>query len=168
MAERRTIVSGRQFHYKGLFNAKELYQLIDTWFADNGFGDRVEVEHMEKVTKTHKQIEIYYQPYKKVSDYAKIEIRLLIKIFDLKKQIVEYEGRKVNINEGDLNIEFDGYVTTDYEGRWVNKPSYFFWRTMMDKFFFKSYSSIPEKQVTDLVQELYNHIRQYLNATKYE
>ena len=168
MAERRTIVSGKVLKYEGLFNAKELFGVIDTWFADNSFADRVEVEHMEKVTKTHKQVEIYYQPYKKVSDYAKIEIRLLISMMDLKKTVVEYEGHKTNINEGSLEIVFDGYLTTDYENRFENSAEFFFWRALMDKFIFKTYTSKDEARIEKYVAELFNHLRQYLNATKYK
>lgn len=164
MAERRTIVSGRVLRYSGTFNAKELYELIDQWFADQGFSGREEIEHMEKITKNHKQVEIFYQPSKKVSDYAKIELRLLITISNLKRRIVELEGRKTNMDEGNLEITFDGYLTTDLEGRYESKPQYYLWRTIVDKFITKTKDSKFEGMITNYIQELYTRLRKYLHG----
>jgi hypothetical protein len=164
MAERRTIVSGRVLRYTGTFSAKELYELIDQWFADQGFSGREEIEHMEKITKNHKQVEIFYQPTKKVSDFAKIELRLLITISELKRRIVELEGRKTNLDEGNLEITFDGYLTTDLEGRFESKPEYYIWRTLVDKFLKKTKNAKYEEMITNYIQELYTHLRKYLRG----
>ena len=166
MAERRTIVSGRVLRYSGTFNAKELYELIDQWFEEQGFSDRDEIEHIEKITKNKKEVEIFYQPTKKVSDYAKIELRLIITISNLVRKVVEINGRSVGANEGDLEITFDGFLTTDFENRSENEPKHFLWRTVVDKFLKRNVSSEFETMISGNIQELYTHLRTYLEISK--
>ena len=166
MPERRAIVSGRVLRHSGLFNAKEMYDLIDQWFADQGFSDRDELEHLEKIYKNRKQVEIFYQPSKKVSDYVKIELRLLITISNLVRKVVELDGRSVGLNEGDLEITFDGYLSTDLEYRYENEPKRVLWQTITDKFFKKTIHSEYETMITNYIGELYTYLRKYLETSK--
>ena len=163
MAERRPVVQNVVVKYSGLFNAKELWRLIENWFAENGYGDRPEIYHDEYVVKGHKDIEIRYQPYRKVSDYLKLEHRLIIKILGLEKKTIEKDGHKIKVDKGDLNIRFDSFLNTDYEGRWENRPEFFFIRTIVDKFVFKTYTGKYEKQLTDQVQQMKTLVEKYLN-----
>ncbi|MFW6231065.1 MAG: hypothetical protein ACOC32_03500 [Nanoarchaeota archaeon] len=164
MAERRAIVQGRVLQYSGEFNLREMFELIDQWFADHGFSGREEVEHMEKITKGHKEVEIFYQPSKKLSSYAKAEIRLLITISNLKRKVVELESRKTNMDEGELELTFDGILSTDYEARYESKPSYFVWRHLFDKFIKKTHSTEHDAKISAYIQELYTHLRRYLTS----
>jgi hypothetical protein len=167
MPERRQVVTGEKIKYTGYFVAKDLWRFIDKWFADNGFGDRIEIYHDEKVTKTHKDIEVKYMPYKKVSDYIKIEHRLIIKIFDLVKKTIEKDGHKIKVDQGSVDIQFDSYITTDYEGRWENRPEFFFLRTIFDKFVFKTYTGKYEGMIAKHVDELKQEIEGFLNIYRY-
>ncbi len=166
MPERRTIVYGRVLKHSGLFNAKEMYDLIDQWFSDQGFSDRDELEHLEKIYKNKKQVEIFYQPSKKVSDYVKIELRLLITISNLVRKVVEIDGRSVGLNEGDLEISFDGYVSTDLENRYENEPRRLLKQAILDKFFRKTLHSEYDAMISNYIQELYTYLRKYLQTTK--
>ncbi|MFP4112710.1 MAG: hypothetical protein ACLFUO_06985 [Candidatus Woesearchaeota archaeon] len=163
MPERRPVVSGIVIKYSGLFNAKELWKLIENWFDENGYSDRPEVYHDEYVVKGHKDIEIRYQPYRKVSDYMKLEHRLIIKILDLEKKTITKDGHKIKVDKADLNIRFDSFLNTDYEGRWENTPGFFFIRTLFDKFVFKTYTGKYEQMLGDQVQEMKTLIEKYLN-----
>lgn len=167
MPERRPVVMKEFLKYSGLFSARDLWKTIDHWFADNGFGDRVELYHDEKVTKTHKDIEVRYMPYKKVSDYVKIEHRMIINIFNLVKKTVEKDGHKLKLDQGDVKIQFDSYIITDYEGRWENRPEFFFIRTLIDKFIFRTYTGKYEAMTKQQVDELKAEIEGFLNIYKY-
>ena len=166
MPERRAIVSGRVLKHSGVFNAKEMYELIDQWFADQGFSDRDEIEHLEKIFKNKKEMEIFYQPSKKVNDYTKVELRLIITISNLVRKVIEIDGRSVGLNEGDLEVTFDGFLSTDIENRFENSPRYFLWRTVVDKFFKKSIESEYEGMITNYIQELYTLLRKYLESPR--
>lgn len=167
MPERRAIVEEKKLHYKGIFSTSEMYELIEAWFADNGFSEREEVEHMEKITKSHKTVEILYYPVKKLSSYSKAEVRMMIEIDNLKRSVVEVDGRKLTMSEGDLTITFDGFLVTDFDGRYdILEPKYFVWRTFFDKLLKKSESSEDEAKVASYVSEIYNHLRDYFRNAK--
>ena len=177
MGERRIVGQGRKLTYSGIFDGKELYRLIKGQLGDIGYDNWVEKEHSEKHTKTHKQVEITYLPWIKISDYIQLQIRIDITYKNLKDITVDYKGKKLKTQEGDLELFFRGYLVTDYEGNWEKKESkysilksvsnYFFIRTIMDKFIFKTYYSKYEKLVNDQIKDVYNNVREYLNTTKH-
>ncbi len=168
MAERTFVVSGKTLHFKGLFNMKEMFQTIEQWYADNGYSDMLETEHMEKVLHNKKIVEIVYQPTKKLSEFAKVELRLFIKIDNLTRQLVEFEGHKLTVNDGSVEFVIDAILTTDLEYRTQNKPLFFFPEILVDKFFFKTMDTKKNKLIQNDAHSLYTYMRQYLYATNYK
>ncbi len=166
MAERELIVDHARLNYEGLFDASELYALIDAWFRDKRY-DKKELKNAEKVRPEGKYVELELMPWKKISDYHKHEIKIRMIMNDLKEVEVEKDGRKVKLNQGLVQFVFDGYLTTDYENRWENKPYYFFMRTLFDKFFFKSYTSKYKQLLLDDVNDLMTQIKAFLNLYRY-
>ncbi len=166
MPERRAIVEEKKLKHSGVFSASELYEIIERWFADNGFSDREEIEHMEKIQKSHKTVEVLYRPVKTLSSYSKAELRILIEMGNLKRTVVDTEGKKVTMSDGDLTITFDGFLVTDFEGRYdVLEPRRFFWKTIFDKLLKKTESAEDEGKIAGYVSELYNHVRDYLKSS---
>lgn len=166
MSERELIVDHLRLQYEGLFDATELYALIDHYFRDKGF-DKRDLKNIEKVRPEGKYIEIEMMPWKKTTDYFKEEIKLRIIMEKLREVEVEKDGRKIRLNQGKLSIVFDGYFTTDYEHRWEGKPTYFFIRTLFDKFFFKPYTEKYKGQLVNDVNELHTMIRSFLNLYRF-
>lgn len=165
MAERRIIVDNLKLSYNGLFNATELYQLIDNWLREKGY-DKREIRNQEHVTKEGKYVELEMQPWKKITDYANTLIRVEIKIFKLTEVTIQSNGKKIRMNKGRLNIRFDGYLETDYEHRWEQRPIYFFIRTLFDKFVYASYTHQFENEIAENVNQLYDVVRGFLNLYK--
>lgn len=167
MSERRIAVPERVLSYSGYFDGKELYKLIRSWVSDRGYDDWIEREHSEKHVKGKKQVEITYLPMMKISDYIQLQLGIDITYMNVQKTTVEYKGKKVKVDEGDVEIAFTGYIVSDYEDRWENKPNYFFIRTIMDKFVFRVYNAKYEQMLSEHIKELFNDIREYLNTTKH-
>lgn len=166
MAERRKVVDERILGYSGIFDGKKLYQLIREFVADRGYDDHVEREHTEKNTKDTRQVEIDYMPKYKVSDYVELHMNLFITYMNLKKTTVEYKGKKVHLDEGEVRISFTGNLLSDYWGRWEERQHYFFIRTIMEKFIFKFIYDADIKHIKKDIDDLYNYVREYLNTTK--
>lgn len=166
MAERELIVDHLRVEYEGLFDATELYRLIDLFFRDKGY-DKRDLKNIEKVRPEGKYVEIELMPWKKTTDYFKNEIKIRIIMQNLKEVEVEKDGRKIRLNQGKLNIVFDGYFTTDYEHRWEQKPSYFFIRTLFDKFFFSSYTDKYKGVLVHDTNTLITDIKTFLNLYRY-
>ena len=59
-------------------------------------------------------------------------------------KIVYKEGVKIKINQGKVMMIFDGYLVSDYEGKWKGKPLIYFLRTIFDKYVFRRYFAKAE------------------------
>ncbi len=166
MAEMNLIVENVSVSYSGLFDIGEFYKVIDDWFKLKGY-DKVIIKHKEYSTETGKNIEILMAPYKKVTDYIKNLVKIWIGINNLRTVEVKKDGKKVKVNKGDIIIIFDGYLETDYEHRWEQKPLFFFMRVLIDKFVNKSELDKYGKELVKDINEFHNEIRSFLGLHKY-
>jgi hypothetical protein len=166
MAERRLVVDHMKLSYEGLFNIHELFTLIDHWFREKGF-DKREVRNQEHIRPDGKYIEVELQPWKKITDYARHVIKVNMVMLRVKEVIVEQGGRRYKMQNGKINMTFDGYLDTDYEDRWEQKPFYFFLRTLFDKFVYRTYSAEFEDLLVENVTQLIQAIKSFLNLYRY-
>ena len=166
MAEREICVDKMRLSYEGLFKVTELYKLIDGWLRQKGY-DKREKRMSESVTKNGKFIEWEMEPWKKITDYAKIVIRLRVILTDIKEIDVEVDKMKVKTNQGKADFIFDGILETDYENRWENKPLFFFLRTLFDKYIYKPYTAGYQSNCLDYVNDLHSRIKAFLNLYRY-
>lgn len=166
MAERQIIVDHMRLGYEGLFDVTQLYTMINEWFREKGY-DKKEKKNLESVTPTGKYIELELEPWKKITDYAKFVIKLRILMKDIKEVEIMRDGIKAKINQGSITIVFDGYLETDYENRWEQKPTFFFLRTLFDKFVFKPYTERFKARLIDEVNQLHTNVKAFLNLYRY-
>ena len=162
MAERETVINKLRLTYEGLFDAKGLYKLIEEHFEEMNY-DKVEKKNIEVVKPEGKYIEIETEPYKAVTDYYKNIIHIRIIMSELKEVEIEKEGIKIVVNQGKLQLVFDGYIQTDYLNKWESKPQYFFLRTLFNKYFFKPYTKSYYGSVKNDLMSLHSKIKAYLN-----
>ena len=167
MSERRLVVDHLRIKYEGLFNAEELYRLIDKWLNEKAF-DKRELRNQEHVKPDGKYVELILMPWKKITDYARHVFRIEIRMHHLKEVTVERDGRRFKMNQAKLDIIMDGYLDTDYEDRWENKPFYFFMRTLFDKFIYRTYSTQFEELLVENMMQLHQTIKAFLNLYRYE
>ena len=166
MAEIKTLIDGKSLSYEGVFNLRELYSLIDRWFKDHGY-EKQEIKNWEDVAEKEKQIIIEIIPYKKVSDYARIDIRIFMIFSKLTDIEIEKEGMKVKMNKGRAEFYFDAYVVTDYENKWHTKPLYYFLRNVFDKFVYKIYMSGYDTEAIRDCTEVEGEIKSFLNMNRF-
>jgi hypothetical protein len=166
MAEVKTLIDGKQVVYEGLFSLKELYRIIDKWFFEHGY-DKQELKNYEDVSENEKQVILEILPYKKISDYAKIEIRIFMIFSKLQDVEVERNGVKVTLNKGRADFSFDCYLITDYEHKWETRPMMFFLRAIFDKYVYKIYTSAYEKEAVKDTLEAEAEIKAFLNLNRF-
>lgn len=166
MAETLTIIDGKTLEYEGLFEPRELYTVIDQLFKQHGF-DKNEFKNSEHVYKDSKQLEMDLRPYKKLSDYVKVEIKIIIIAKDLKHVEIDNKGIKKKMYNGHVQVTFYSYLITDYENSWEMKPFYYFMRMFIDKFIYRNPISEAKNELITLTQEAYDEIRSYLNMNRY-
>lgn len=166
MVEKKIVVENVQLNYKGLFSVKDLYRVIDSFFKEKDW-DKRETRNNEFVSPEGKYLELWLEPFRKVSDYAKLIIRIQIIIKDLKEVLVEKEGQKKKMNKGDVKFIIDGFLETDYENRWEGKPEYIFIRTLFDKFVYRRHTQEFEAQLVEEVEELKATLKSFLNLYRF-
>jgi len=162
MAERRIIVDAMKLGYKGLFDATELYKMIDAYFRERAY-TKHELRAYEHVYPSGKQVEVIKEPYRKISDYAKYVIRISLIMSNVKEVVVEKDGVKVKLNQGDVEIQFDGFLEMDYEHRWEKSPFFYFLRAVFDQFVFKVHTERFEAGLVEEVNDLHSQVKAFLN-----
>lgn len=166
MAETLTLIDGKTLSYEGLFEPKEIYTVIDQFFKKHGF-DKHEFKNAEQIFEHGKQLEMDLRPYKKLSDYVKVEIKIDIVARNLKEVEIEKKGIKKKMVSGPIDISFTSYFITDYEGTWEMKPFYYVFRMLVDKYVYKSYMNTAKNELIEITNEIYDELRSYLNMHKY-
>lgn len=166
MVEIKTISFGEQFAYKGLIDVKNLYKVIEKWFSEAGY-DKVELWNYEEVYEDGKQLTWKLEPFKKITDFAKVEIRIEAWLTKLKEVVVERDGVKVKLFRGEAKFKFDTFMITDYENYWGTKPMYFFLRTLADKFLYRSYVERYEEIALNDKEAIKREIKSFLNMQRF-
>ena len=166
MADRRIVVDSLQLKYQGLVNVNEFYRIMDKWFREKGY-DKYEKRTSEQIYKDGKQIEIEWEPWKKINDYAKSVMKIIFLITDIKDVNVTKDNHKVKTQQAKISITFMGYLETDWEHKWETKPILYFLRTIFDQFIYKAQLDKYYSLVGDEVQSLYTMTKGYLNINRY-
>lgn len=166
MPEQRIVVDHLTVSYSGIFNITELYQLVDNFFREKGY-DKREMRNQEHVTPEGKYIELEFQPWKKVSDYVRHVVKVLVRMLKVKEVTVEVDGKRRKMHKGKVYIIIDGYMYTDFESRWEQRPFYFFLRTIFDKFIYKSYTTMFEDLLVETCSQFHLTVKAYLNMHKH-
>jgi len=166
MSEKYAVVDKLRLTYEGLFNVAELYKLIDNWLRGKSY-DKHEIKNVEKVRPEGKEIEFELLPWRKLTDYAISHIRVRVVMTGVKEVEVERDGTKVKLNQGKVQIVFDGFLQTDYENKWESKPIFYFLRGVVDKYIYKSYLDGYKKIVMQDVNHLHTQIKAFLNLYRY-
>lgn len=166
MAEIRTIVDHATLGYSGLFSVKDLHKEIREWFDKNKY-IWVELQSSEYSKEDGKEIYMRVQPTKKISDYAKLAIKVEINMTEVKEVEAEKDDMKVKLNKGKVDIVLDGYLITDYENRWEQKAMYVFLRTIYDKFILRNQMEKFETVLKDQVEHLKSVIKAHLNLYRF-
>jgi hypothetical protein len=167
MTERTLVIDQQKLSYDGLFDLAELYRLIDSWFYEKGW-DKYEHINEEQTTPEGRQIRLVLEPWKSITDYFKIIIRIKANFNDIKDIEVEKEGKKVRLNQGEVKMIFDGYVLSDRHGRWNKKPFLWFLSIIFNKYLFKENYNKAERWLLSDLDDFYQRIKSFLNTYKYD
>lgn len=166
MPERHLVVDHLKFGYEGLFNAAEVYNIISSFFFEKGY-DWYEKYNDEQVTPKGKQIYLVLQPWKNASNYYKLQVKITLNINDIKELEVEQKGETMKVNQGIIRMVIDAYVFSDRKGKWGEKPFYWLFSILADKYFFREHYKKFEDWVKSDVEDLQYKIKTYLNVYKY-
>src|SRR3989338_11379589 len=168
MSERDVIAKGLKLKQKSIFDMDELYKLMFKWFSTHNY-DFQEKEYIEKVQGDgSKSLEIGWMSYRKISDYIKFRIDIKFLILGLTTVEIEVDRMKRKTNSGDIEMRFDAYIETDYEGKWESQPITKFFREFYNKYIIKGRMEGYEVQLHEELYELMGEIKAFLNLYKFQ
>ena len=167
MGEVRQLVDHLKLEYKGLFEAKNFFKLVDSWLSERQM-EKKNTKDVEIMTPEGKFIEWEISPWTKCTDYMRLYMKIRVLMYEVKKVEAIRDKKKIVLDHGHVIIILDGYLEHDYEHRWDGTPMLHFIRTMMDKFVYRTYTQKYEQrwthdchQIYDLMQRFFNTYREY-------
>ena len=162
-AQRTYLVTKSKFQYEGLFIIQDLYKVVDEYYEEKGY-DKREIKNAEIVRDDGVRfLELMFEPWKKITDYAKSVIKLQIIMEDVREVEIERNGLKIRAHHGRVLCVFDAYVETDYESIWERSVTRAVIRVLYDRFFLKHYTKQYNAEVLDDYKMLVYHIKTFLN-----
>ena len=165
MAHTKIVVSDLTIGYEGLFDAADLFKLIDDWFKQHGY-EKNEVQHVERVREKGKFIDYEIMPGKLINEYARYDVDTRVIITNMTQQQIKKSGKQFTMNKGNVNITISAFIVTDIEHELEAKPLFFFFRTLYEKFLNKSQTNEMEQRLMNDVQNLHTELKAYLNLNK--
>jgi len=167
MVEKKILIDEESMEYEGLFNFFELYSIIDEFLKLKGY-DKFEPLNEEQVYPEGKDIHIIFTPKKWHTDYIRKAMKVELLLSHIKDVETEIDNVKVKLNQGKVRIMFSGFLETDWEGRWEQRPLYYLIRTMFDKFIYRKHTHDFEMEIISDVNELKAKMGAYLNLNRFK
>jgi len=165
---KRLVIDQMKMRYDGLFDASELYRIIDGWFYEKHW-DKKELVNTELVRPTGKQLNIVMHPWKSISDYHKLWLHIRINILDLQQVEVELDGVKTRLQQGKFFLVLDGFVYSDRHSNWSQRPLHWFIQMLAELYFFRPHYAKAEAWLRSDVEDIMNKLKNYFNLyQKYE
>ncbi len=128
------VVAETSVKFKKYFSMEGIYKLVKEWLVDEGFsgvtnrGDRsenyLERLYLEKETPAGKELVIhwYAEQIPFGSKYYKMKIEVKWHALTLKEAETVYKGKKVKINQGEIETIISAKIETDYLNKIKNHP----------------------------------------------
>ena len=165
MVEKKFVIDGMKLSYTGPFDIIEFYKKVNEWISKKGKEKEIK-KKAEHVNPTGKDIEWSLEIWEDVTDYARNIVRINALFNNVKEIKIKREKKERKLNKGSVLITFDGIMETDIQGKWTQKPIFFFLKTIVDKFIWKHHMNKIEDQLDADVHELYDVLTDFFNSYK--
>lgn len=166
-AETINVCSGLKLDWKGVFDLNDLYKKTKLWLNYNGYGNEKksfrEALYVEKIKGDEKEIQVEWHAEKNISDYFSCYLTITFLILGLKKVEVVQDGKKLKMNDAEIEIRLSADLVKNREGRW---PKNSLIKKIYERFIIKERI---EQYTVDLYQKVYSlhdEIKGYLNLLK--
>lgn len=166
MTEKHLVVDAIRFNYTGMFDINEFFKEVDSWTDENGFQREIK-KKLEHVEAHSKKMDYIFELWKKVADYARVTVRLRAMFKDVVEFDLKRKEYKRNMQKGHVIVIIDGFVESDLEHRWTQKPLYVFLRTLYDKLVWKFWLGRHDGECAASCKGLYDKLFAYFKRYNY-
>jgi len=101
--------------HRGFFSQPDLLKVIQGWLMSDGWFPNVIFK--EKAATLGKDFYILINAGKKMSEYVKFDLEVLIKIYGLREVELIKDGKKIKTGEGHVQIELVPTIELDWQNR---------------------------------------------------
>jgi len=164
MPETNTVVPKDTISFEGIFSVKEVRDIVMDWIFGKGYVP-IEAKAQQVVKKDAKFFEFTLMPFKKLSDYAKSVVKIVVSAGDCRDIIVTVAGKKRKMQEGKILVTIEGLLETDYEAKW-ELPFLYAFRVIFEKYIISPFISDYEKHVAGDANLLISQVSAYFNLQK--
>lgn len=165
MAEVVTITQSR-IKFVGVFDMGDYYRLLYDIFKSMNYSV-VEQKYTHKTSPAGDKIELEWNCFKKVDDYAQFLIFARTTVNDLQKVQVKVDDTVATKHKGDVELELICKIITDYENRWETNPILKFLKGIYDVYFYKSTFDTWVTKITSEMHTVENEIKSFFRMEKF-
>ncbi len=162
--EKNLVVNNKEFRYSGIFLADEIFSQVNAALEEKGY-TKQEKRAEEKVTPTGRKLYLELRPYKIVTNYINLMIKIRITLDNVTEHTEKKNGVPRKFDKGDVHVAFDAWSITNYEGRWGMKPLVYFLKGVFNKYIytFPVESGATSELVEDTVH-IYAQVKHLLQS----
>lgn len=162
MGQYRLVVDNVRLDYEGALDFNSFARTLGTYFYDKGYDKKV-LKDFQLDGPKGKHLELQLNPWKKITDYIRLEWVIRIIVDDLVKKEITVNGRRRTVDHAKFLMTMNGFIETDYDMHFEFKPLFVFMRTLYDKYVFPMYSRRWEQILNDHANEIYSLTQKHLN-----
>ncbi len=124
--------------HRGFFNYSELLQAIRKWFIDDDFEVlNVPIYKQKFPAPTGVEHELGIHAEKTVTEYVKYHIDMMIRAMNMRDIEIIHEGKKMKMQEAQLQIEIIPFIEFDWQKRFQGPPPWKNFLKALDDFYRK-------------------------------
>ncbi|HLC97188.1 MAG TPA: hypothetical protein VJC21_00185 [Candidatus Nanoarchaeia archaeon] len=135
--EKNLVINNRELRYHGPFRTEDLFRTINKVLEEKQYSKR-EKKTEESVQPEGKNTFIELRPWKEKTPEVTLMLKIKMDLQNVQEALIEKEGRKQKMQQGDVLVALDAWLLTDYEHHWRMHPVTYFLRAMVNKFLYKS------------------------------
>lgn len=132
MAEKDTVFSSK-IKYNGVFSFQDFYQFCYDWLTEETDLNLSENKYTEKLSGDSKNIDVEWTGTRKVTDYFKFEVKVIMRILGLTNVEINQGGAKIKTNKGSIEVGVKGTLIKDYQGKFEKTATQKFMRSVYEK-----------------------------------
>jgi hypothetical protein len=168
MVEKNLVINNRTISHQGIFKIDELFKTINQALEKLGY-QKQEKKTEETVVPSGKKTFIELRPFKVKTNYITLMIKFRINLDNIIEVTKTVDDLKKTFQQGDVTIILDAWSITDYKSRWGMKPLFFFIKSVINKYFYRS--PLEESFIRELKSDadyLSEQIKALLKLYKYQ
>ena len=165
--EKKHVINELKLSYNGPLPIEEFYAEVEKWMSEKDMQKDLK-RKSEDVGSKGKKIEWIIECWKSLTHDHKHVVRLRV-LFDKVKEVkLKRKGYTVKTNQADVLVVIDGFLETELSHQWTIKPTFYFLRSLYDKYVWKIWSEKYDSGVNEDCYDLYKRLQTFFDSSKTE